>query len=103
LALLSRRIPALPLTSKGNPMLAWDEGLPLHKFLAVLCRSDEDSSGAEIIASSTLEIALERARKYDTDPASEIPDAGEEGEDVFPAEVIIPVDSTPAWVANFRP
>jgi Holliday junction resolvase len=103
LALLSRRIPALPLTSKGNPMLAWDEGLPLHKFLAMLCRSEEDSSGAEIIASSTLEIALERARRYDADLASEIPDAGEGGKDDLPTEVIIPADSTPAWVANFRP
>ena len=40
LALLSRRIPALPITKKGNSMLNWDKGLPLHKFLALICRDE---------------------------------------------------------------
>ena len=107
LALLSRRIPALPLTSKGNPMLAWEEGLPLHKFLAVLCRNEEDSSAAENFASSTLKIALERAQKYEVEAekggVDEMPNSVEEFEDELPVEVIIPADPTPAWVVNFRP
>lgn len=38
LAILARRIPKLPLSNQGNPMIDWDKGLPLHKFLAFLCR-----------------------------------------------------------------
>jgi hypothetical protein len=45
LRLLSRRIPALPLTSRGTPHLSWEAGLPLHKFLALLCRPEEKKSG----------------------------------------------------------
>ena len=37
--LLKRRIPALPLTRNGKPFLDWEQGLPLHKFIAVVCRS----------------------------------------------------------------
>jgi len=38
LSILARRIPSLPLSNQGNPMIDWEKGLPLHKFLAFLCR-----------------------------------------------------------------
>ncbi|DAC50899.1 MAG TPA: Holliday junction resolvase [Candidatus Thalassarchaeaceae archaeon] len=64
LSIIARRIPSLPLTRNKRPYLDWDVGLPLHKFLALLCR-DEDSYSqtAEILRSRTDEwAALEEAR-----------------------------------------
>ena len=43
LALLSRRIPSLPLTSGGRPMLDWEQGMPLHRFLALTCRPSDEA------------------------------------------------------------
>jgi hypothetical protein len=48
---LSRSIPKLPLTRNGTPHLDWEKGMPLHRFLALVCRSDG-------------------ARSIETDPAS---------------------------------
>ena len=45
LSLIARRIPLLPLTRGGRPMLDWDEGMPLHRLLALICRDDESSNG----------------------------------------------------------
>ena len=44
LGILTRRIPALPVTRNGKPFLDWDQGMPLHKFLALVCRKQESSS-----------------------------------------------------------
>ncbi len=41
LSILARRIPVCPLTSTGKPHLFWDQGMPLHKFLALVCRETE--------------------------------------------------------------
>ena len=37
---LSRSIPALPLSSRGTPHLDWDVGMPVHKFLSLICGSE---------------------------------------------------------------
>ena len=37
---LSRSIPALPLSSRGAPHLDWDAGMPVHKFLSLICGSE---------------------------------------------------------------
>ena len=53
LAILARRIPKLPLSNQGNPMIDWDQGLPLHKFLAFLCRDKvEDVNSIQVISSN---------------------------------------------------
>ncbi len=44
LSILARRIPSCPLTKNGKPHLIWDKGLPLHKFLALVCRETEKPS-----------------------------------------------------------
>lgn len=44
LGMLTRRIPALPLTRNGKQFLDWEKGMPLHKFLALVCRRDSSSS-----------------------------------------------------------
>ena len=64
LSIIARRLPSLPLTKNKRPYLDWDEGLPLHKFLALLCRDEESySQTAEILRSRTDEWeALEEAR-----------------------------------------
>lgn len=51
-SVLARRLPSLPLTRNGTPHLDWDEGLPLHKFLSLLCRdSDSYTQTAETLRS----------------------------------------------------
>ena len=44
LGMLTRRIPALPLTRNGKPFLDWEQGMPLHKFLALVCRREPSAS-----------------------------------------------------------
>ena len=41
LAVIANRIPALPLTRNSRPYLDWEAGLPLHRFLSLLCRDEE--------------------------------------------------------------
>lgn len=49
LASLARRIPTLPLTRTGKPHLDWDQGLPLHQFLGIVCRNVEDDGMSRLI------------------------------------------------------
>lgn len=49
LAALSRRIPTLPLTKTGKPHLDWDQGLPLHQFLGVVCRHSDESGLSKLV------------------------------------------------------
>ena len=37
---LSRSIPPLPLTSRGTPHLDWNAGMPVHRFLSLICSSE---------------------------------------------------------------
>ena len=37
---LSRSIPSLPLTGRGTPYLNWNSGMPVHRFLSLICKSD---------------------------------------------------------------
>ena len=41
--MLTRRIPELPKSRNGKPFLDWEQGMPLHKFLALVCRKDSES------------------------------------------------------------
>jgi len=58
---LSRSIPKLPLTKNGTPHLDWQKGMPLHRFLALVCRSDGARSIDEGSASLRLQSILESA------------------------------------------
>ena len=40
LRVLSRSVPNVPLTRNGSPYLNWHDGMPLHRFLALISRSD---------------------------------------------------------------
>ena len=51
---LSSRVPALPLTRNGTPHLDWEQGLPLHKFIALICRSDGARSIESLQASAAI-------------------------------------------------
>ncbi|MDP6869935.1 MAG: hypothetical protein QGI21_04105 [Candidatus Poseidoniaceae archaeon] len=44
LGILTRRIPPLPLTRNGKPFLDWEQGMPLHLFLALVCRTKHTES-----------------------------------------------------------
>ncbi|HJM18524.1 MAG TPA: hypothetical protein QF703_03215 [Candidatus Thalassarchaeaceae archaeon] len=52
---LSRSIPSLPLTTNETPYLNWNEGMPLHRFIALVSKSD----GARSIGSSSKSSFLE--------------------------------------------
>tara|TARA_B100000700_G_scaffold284690_1_gene338127 strand:- start:1293 stop:1931 length:639 start_codon:yes stop_codon:yes gene_type:complete len=58
LATLARRIPTLPLTRTGKPHLDWDQGLPLHQFLGIVCRNSEES-GLSKLVKDALEMEVE--------------------------------------------
>ena len=49
LRVLARSIPNVPLTRNGAPYLNWHDGMPLHRFLALISRSD----GARAIEAPT--------------------------------------------------
>ena len=40
LRLFARTVPELPLTRNGTPYLDWEKGLPLHKFLSLISKSE---------------------------------------------------------------
>ena len=44
---LSRSIPSLPLTRNGKEFLDWGQGMPLHKFLSLVCKSDSAGGSLE--------------------------------------------------------
>jgi len=56
LGMLVRRIPSLPLTRNGKEFLDWEQGMPLHMFLALVCRNSN---------SSTVNSLEERANRLD--------------------------------------
>ena len=68
LATLARRIPTLPLTRTGKPHLDWDQGLPLHKFLGVVCRTSEEN-GLSRIVEEALAIKMETETIVEAEPA----------------------------------
>jgi len=70
LASLSKRIPTLPLTRTGKPHLDWDQGLPLHKFLGVVCRNSEEG-GLSRIVTDALAIKVETETVIETEAESE--------------------------------
>ena len=78
LATLSKRIPALPLTRTGKPHLDWDQGLPLHQFLGVVCRNSEEN-GLSRIVTDALAIEMETETVIETTP-----------------------EPLPAWMERFR-
>jgi len=56
LGILTRRIPPLPHTRNGKEFLDWEQGMPLHQFLSLVCRK---------AASPTLESLDKRIQNID--------------------------------------
>ena len=63
LGILTRRIPALPHTRNGKEFLDWEQGMPLHQFLSLVCRK---------AASPTLESLDKRIKKIDLTKVDEM-------------------------------
>ena len=38
---LAKMIPPLPLTRNGSPFIDWEQGMPLNRFLSMMCAADE--------------------------------------------------------------
>lgn len=79
LAALSRRIPTLPLTKTGKPHLDWDQGLPLHQFLGVVCRHS-DESGLSKLVQEALSIPVQNE----------------------PEPIVTESDPLPTWMERFQ-
>ena len=43
LGILARRIPSLPLTRNGRAFIDWEQGMPLNKFIEIVCQQDASS------------------------------------------------------------
>jgi hypothetical protein len=67
LATLTKRIPALPLTRTGKPHMDWDQGLPLHKFLGIVCRNSEEN-GLSRVVEDALAINLDAEPVIEAEP-----------------------------------
>ena len=67
LATLSKRIPSLPLTRTGKSHLDWDQGLPLHQFLGVVCRTSEEN-GLSRLVEEALAIKIESETVIEPEP-----------------------------------
>jgi Holliday junction resolvase len=77
LAIIARRIPALTLTRSGRPHLDWDAGLPLHRFLSLLCRDEESytQTAASLRARSEFWVKSEEEEETELPPAIHEPKA----------------------------
>jgi len=71
-SILARRLPALPLTRNGTPHLNWDEGLPLHKFLSLLCRDSESYNQTAETLRSKANTWTEKAEKLKMEEAQKV-------------------------------
>jgi Holliday junction resolvase len=84
LGVLSRRIPTLPLTRNGKPHLDWEQGLPLHQFLAVVCRVEQPEGGFSRLVKQALDVDVEPEQVIDE--VEEIPTR----------------EAMPTWMERFR-
>jgi Holliday junction resolvase len=81
LARLATMIPSLPLTRTGSPFIDWEQGMPLNRFIALLCSpeggtaplralseraSNQRTTMAENEEQSTDDILAELARRRST-------------------------------------
>jgi len=85
MALLAKRIPPLPLTKTGKPHLDWEQGLPLHLFLGVVCRPSSET-GLSRLAEAAL--------------STEVPEVEPEVDEV--ARTREALSASPDWMKRFR-
>jgi len=70
LATLAKRIPTLPLTRTGKPHLDWDQGLPLHQFLGIVCRNSENNGLSRIVTEAlAIQVEAEPVIEVAAEPA----------------------------------
>ena len=90
LAVIANRIPALPLTRNSRPYLDWEAGLPLHRFLSLLCRDEESYEATATSLRARNNAWLEREERCRAEAEEEA--------------VAVPKELAPAeeWVRRFR-
>ena len=90
LAVIANRIPALPLTRNSRPYLDWEAGLPLHRFLSLLCRDEESYEATATSLRARNNAWLEREERSRAEAVEEA--------------VAVPKELAPAeeWVRRFR-
>ena len=66
--LFTRSVPELPLTRNGTPYLDWHKGLPLHKFLSLVAKSESAKNiGSNIVSKKVYSEILESVtNQYDS-------------------------------------
>ncbi len=118
LSVIARRLPALPLTRNGRPHLDWDKGMPLHRFLGLVCRRDAEAEESDAASRSAgidrmLERLSERAGETSpesgeatamTEPTAQAlasNSATEEPTDALTDEEVPPPADIPEWADRF--
>ena len=71
LRLLSRTVPELPLTRNGTPYLDWEKGLPLHKFLSLISKSENANNIQPSTSINKTDFSLSDSSKVQYESSSE--------------------------------
>ncbi|HJM55160.1 MAG TPA: hypothetical protein QGI72_02825 [Poseidonia sp.] len=72
---LASLIPALPLNRNGTPFIDWEQGMPLNKFIAVLCSHEQTNT-------DMMGNLKQRAKKQEI-PRDKIPNTQKKSEDIL--------------------
>ena len=71
LRLLARTVPELPLTRNGTPYLDWEKGLPLHKFLSLISKSENANNIQPSTSLKKTNFSVSDANIYQYESSSE--------------------------------
>jgi Holliday junction resolvase len=61
---IAQRIPPLPTTNTGSVYLNWNDGLPLNKFISMICYDDSETTSQDEIRDPIFDEAMKRSQIF---------------------------------------
>lgn len=61
---IAQRIPPLPTTNTGSVYLNWNDGLPLNKFISMICYDDSEMTSQDEIRDPIFDEAMKRSQIF---------------------------------------
>ncbi len=61
---IAQRIPPLPKTKTGSVYLNWNDGLPLNKFISLICYDDADATVEDEVQTTVFDEAMKRSQIF---------------------------------------
>ncbi|MEK9731404.1 MAG: hypothetical protein VW230_06565 [Candidatus Poseidoniales archaeon] len=61
---IAQRIPPLPTTNTGSVYLNWNDGLPLNKFISMICYDDSEMKSQDEIRGPIFDEAMKRSQIF---------------------------------------